>query len=106
MPPPPPNPEPDAVRRLRQTSRRLAPEIAAGLADFAPDLVVSDVMTPSGGLAAAILGVPWVELVPHPVQDPSAFLPPSGSGFAPARGALVSTNTSVAEHSRGLPRSY
>ncbi|MFI7586462.1 glycosyltransferase [Spongisporangium articulatum] len=88
MPHPPPNPEPDAVRRLKQTSRRLAPRIAETLEDFKPDLLVSDVMTPSGGLAAALLGVPWIEFVPHPVQDPTPLLPPSGSGFAPARGPL------------------
>jgi UDP:flavonoid glycosyltransferase YjiC (YdhE family) len=85
---PPPNPEPDGVRRLRQTSRRLAPQIARSLAAFAPTLVVADVMTPAGGLVAGLLGVPWVQLVPHPLQDPSRYLPPSGSGLAPARGPL------------------
>jgi UDP:flavonoid glycosyltransferase YjiC (YdhE family) len=88
MPHPPPNPEPDAVRRLRQTSRRLAPQIAQILRDFKPHLVVSDVMTPSGGLAAGLLGVPWMQLVPHPVQDPSRRLPPSGSGLPPAKGRI------------------
>jgi UDP:flavonoid glycosyltransferase YjiC (YdhE family) len=88
MPRPEPNPEPNGPRRLRQTSRRLAPQIAQGLSAFEPDLVVADVMTPSGGLAAGLLGVPWVQLVPHPLQDPSRFLPPSSSGLAPARGPL------------------
>lgn len=88
MPHPPPNPEPDAVRRLRQTSRRLAPQIAAALDQLQPEVIVSDVMTPSGGLAAGLLGVPWIELVPHPVQDPSPFLPPAGSGLKPATGPL------------------
>jgi UDP:flavonoid glycosyltransferase YjiC (YdhE family) len=88
MPHPPPNPEPDAVRRLRQTSRRLAPAIADSLRDFRPDLVVSDVMTPAGGLVAGLLGVPWIQLVPHPLQDPSPHLPPSGSGLPPARGRI------------------
>jgi len=83
-----PNEEPDGVRRLRQISRRLAPQIAESLTSFAPELVVADVMTPSGGLAAGLLNVPWVQLVPHPLQDPSRFLPPSGSGLAPARGPL------------------
>jgi UDP:flavonoid glycosyltransferase YjiC (YdhE family) len=88
MPRPDPNPEPDGVRRLRQTSRRLAPQIAQLLTDFAPDLVVADVMTPAGGLVAGLLDRPWLQLVPHPLQDPSRFLPPSGSGLAPARGPL------------------
>jgi UDP:flavonoid glycosyltransferase YjiC (YdhE family) len=88
MPTPPPNPEPDRVRRLRQTSRQLAPRIAEQLAAFGPDLVVADVMTPSGGLTAGLLDVPWVQLVPHPLQDPSRYLPPSSSGLAPARSPL------------------
>jgi UDP:flavonoid glycosyltransferase YjiC (YdhE family) len=88
MPRPAPNPEPDGLRRLRQTSRRLAPQIAAALAAFGPDLVVADVMTPSGGLVAGLLDVPWIQLVPHPLQDPSRYLPPSSSGLAAARGPL------------------
>jgi UDP:flavonoid glycosyltransferase YjiC (YdhE family) len=88
MPRPAPNPEPDGVRRLRQTSRRLAPQIAESCSGFAPELVISDVMTPSGGLAAGLLGVPWMQLVPHPLQDPSRYLPPASSGLAPARGPL------------------
>ncbi len=88
MPHPGPNREPDGVRRLRQTSRLLAPLIAESLTAFGPDLVVADVMTPSGPLAAGLLDVPWVQLVPHPLQDPSRFLPPSSSGLAPARSPL------------------
>ncbi len=88
MPHPPPNPEPDAVRRLRQTSRRLAPQIARTLADFTPEVLVSDVMTPSGALVAGILGIPWIQLIPHPIQDPSPFLAPAGSGLRPAGGPL------------------
>jgi UDP:flavonoid glycosyltransferase YjiC (YdhE family) len=88
MPAPPPNDDPDGVRRLRATSRRLAAPIAAVLTPYAPDLLVADVMTPSGGLAAGLLRVPWIQLVPHPLQDPSPHLPPSGSGLWPARGPL------------------
>lgn len=85
---PAPNPEPDMFHRLRQTSRELAPQIAESLTSFAPDLVVADVMSPYGGLAAGLLGVDWVQLVPHPLQDPSPHLPPSSSGLKPARGPL------------------
>jgi UDP:flavonoid glycosyltransferase YjiC (YdhE family) len=88
MPLPPPNDDPDGVRRLRATSRRLAAPLAGVLAPFAPELVVSDVMTPAGALAAGLLGTSWVQLVPHPLQDPSPHLPPSGSGLWPARGPL------------------
>ena len=88
LPLPPPNDDPDGVRRLRATSRRLAAPLADLLTPFAPDLVVADVMTPAGGLAAGLLRTPWVQLVPHPLQDPSPHLPPSGSGLRPARGPL------------------
>jgi UDP:flavonoid glycosyltransferase YjiC (YdhE family) len=88
MPHPPPNTDPDGVRRLRSTSRRIAPALADALAAFQPGVVVADVMTPSGSLAAGLLNVPWVQLVPHPLQDPSPHLPPSGSGLRPARGPL------------------
>jgi UDP:flavonoid glycosyltransferase YjiC (YdhE family) len=88
MPHPPPNDDPDGVRRLRSTSRRLATPIAEAIAPFAPELVVSDVMTPAGGLAAGLVDVPWVQLVPHPLQDPSPHMPPAGSGLWRARGPL------------------
>jgi UDP:flavonoid glycosyltransferase YjiC (YdhE family) len=88
IPHPAPNPEPDPVRRLRQTSRWLAPLLAESLAHLRPDLIVADVLTLSGGLTAGLLDVPWVELVPHPLQDPSPYLPPAGSGLPPARGRL------------------
>lgn len=84
----PPDPEPDGVRRLRRSSRQLAPLIANLLAPAPPDLVVADVMTPAGGLVAGLLQRPWIQLVPHPLQDPSPFLPPAGSGLTPARGPL------------------
>ena len=54
--------------------------------DLAPDLVVSDVITAAGGLAAELLGLPWVELNPHPLYRPSKGLPPLGSGLAPGVG--------------------
>jgi UDP:flavonoid glycosyltransferase YjiC (YdhE family) len=54
--------------------------------DLAPDLVVSDVITAAGGLAAELMDVPWVELNPHPLYRPSKGLPPLGSGLAPGVG--------------------
>src|SRR6185312_10849104 len=52
----------------------------------APDLIVSDVITACGALAAEIVGLPWVELNPHPLYLPSKSLPPIGSGLAPGVG--------------------
>ena len=56
------------------------------LRELAPDLVVSDVITVCGGMAAELLGMPWVELNPHPLYLPSRGLPPLGSGLAPGVG--------------------
>jgi UDP:flavonoid glycosyltransferase YjiC (YdhE family) len=53
---------------------------------IAPDLVVSDVITACGGMAAEVVGLPWVELCPHPLYRPSKGLPPVGSGLAPGTG--------------------
>ncbi len=52
------------------------------LRDLAPDVVVSDVITACGGLAAELLGIPWIELNPAPLYRPSKGLPPLGSGLA------------------------
>jgi UDP:flavonoid glycosyltransferase YjiC (YdhE family) len=56
------------------------------LRNLAPDLVVSDVITACGGLAAELMGLPWIELCPHPLYRPSKGLPPLGSGLAPGIG--------------------
>ncbi len=50
------------------------------------DLVVSDVITACGGMSAELLGIPWIELNPHPLYLPSKGLPPIGSGLAPGTG--------------------
>ncbi|WP_433612321.1 glycosyltransferase [Prescottella agglutinans] len=68
--------------RAAHVSTALLPDMRA----VAPDLVVSDVITVGGGLAAEQLGVPWVELSPHPLYLPSKGLPPIGSGLAPGAG--------------------
>jgi UDP:flavonoid glycosyltransferase YjiC (YdhE family) len=49
-------------------------------------VVVSDVITACGGLAAELLGIPWIELNPAPLYRPSKGLPPLGSGLAPGVG--------------------
>jgi UDP:flavonoid glycosyltransferase YjiC (YdhE family) len=56
------------------------------LRELAPDLVVSDVITACGGMSAELLGIPWIELNPHPLYLPSKGLPPVGSGLAPGTG--------------------
>jgi UDP:flavonoid glycosyltransferase YjiC (YdhE family) len=76
----------DAGARIHRRAARMAVLIAPALRDLAPDLVVSDVITAGGGMAAELLGIPWIELNPHPLYLPSKGLPPIGSGLAPGTG--------------------
>jgi UDP:flavonoid glycosyltransferase YjiC (YdhE family) len=76
----------DAGARIHRRAARMAVLNVPALRDLAPDLVVSDVITAGGGMAAELLGIPWVELCPHPLYLPSKGLPPIGSGLAPGTG--------------------
>jgi UDP:flavonoid glycosyltransferase YjiC (YdhE family) len=76
----------DAGAKIHQRAGRMAVLNVPRLHDLAPDLVVSDVITACGGLAAELLGVPWIELNPSPLYRPSKGLPPLGSGLAPGVG--------------------
>ncbi len=76
----------DVGARIHRRAARMAALNAPALRELAPDLVVSDVITACGGMAAELLGVPWVELHPHPLYLPSKGLPPIGSGLAPGSG--------------------
>ena len=76
----------DAGARIHQRAARMAVQNLEQLTALAPDLVVSDVITACGGMAAELLGVPWIELSPHPLYLPSKGLPPIGSGLAPGSG--------------------
>jgi UDP:flavonoid glycosyltransferase YjiC (YdhE family) len=76
----------DAGAKIHQRAARMAVLNTPQLQELAPDLVVSDVITAAGGLAAELMGLPWVELCPHPLYRPSKGLPPLGSGLAPGVG--------------------
>jgi UDP:flavonoid glycosyltransferase YjiC (YdhE family) len=76
----------DSGAKLHRRAARMAVLNAPRLEELALDLVVSDVITSCGGMAAEMLGVPWVELNPHPLYRPSKGLPPLGSGLAPGVG--------------------
>lgn len=78
----------DAGARIHRRAARMAVLNVPALRELAPDLVVSDVITAGGGMAAELLGIPWVELNPHPLYLPSKALPPIGSGLAPGTGML------------------
>jgi UDP:flavonoid glycosyltransferase YjiC (YdhE family) len=94
----------DAGAKLHERAARMAVLNRPALERLAPDLVVSDVITICGGLAAEMLGVPWAELSPHPLYRPSRGLPPLGSGLAPGVGLRGRVRDAVM---RGLSaRSY
>ncbi|MBF6173991.1 glycosyltransferase [Nocardia blacklockiae] len=76
----------DAGQRIHERAAHISSEILPELSAMLPELVVSDVLTAGGGLAAERLRVPWVELSPHPLYLPSKALPPIGSGLAPGAG--------------------
>jgi UDP:flavonoid glycosyltransferase YjiC (YdhE family) len=76
----------DAGAKIHQRAARMAVLNVPRLRDLAPDLVVSDVITACGGMAAELMGLPWIELCPHPLYRPSRGLPPLGSGLAPGVG--------------------
>ncbi|BAX91946.1 glycosyltransferase [Mycobacterium shigaense] len=76
----------DAGARIHRRAARMAVLNVPALRDLAPELVVSDVITAGGGMAAELLGIPWIELTPSPLYLPSKGLPPIGSGLAPGTG--------------------
>jgi UDP:flavonoid glycosyltransferase YjiC (YdhE family) len=76
----------DAGAKIHQRAARMAVLNRAQLQAMALDLVVSDVITACGGMSAELLGIPWIELNPHPLYLPSKGLPPLGSGLAPGTG--------------------
>ncbi|MGE2727887.1 glycosyltransferase [Mycolicibacterium vaccae] len=76
----------DAGAKIHQRAARMAILNRDTIAALRPDLVVSDSITVCGGLAAELLGLPWVELNTHPLYRPSKALPPVGSGLAPGTG--------------------
>jgi UDP:flavonoid glycosyltransferase YjiC (YdhE family) len=105
----------DAGAKLHQRAARMALLNLSQLRELAPDLVVSDVITVCGGLAAELLEVPWVELNPHPLYLPSRGLPPLGSGLAPGVGlrgrlrdavmrAMTARSVRLGERERGAAR--
>ena len=76
----------DAGAKLHRRAARMAVLNLPVLRGLKPDLVVSDVITVCGGMAAELADIPWVELSPHPLYLPSKGLPPIGSGLAPGTG--------------------
>nr|MDP9165140.1 glycosyl transferase [Actinomycetota bacterium] len=78
--------EADSGAKIHRRGARMAQLNAPVLRELALDLLVSDVITTCGGMAAELIGVPWIELNPQPLYLPSKGLPPIGSGLAPGVG--------------------
>ncbi|MGB5151530.1 MAG: glycosyl transferase, partial [Mycobacterium sp.] len=76
----------DEGAKIHHRAARMAVLNVPGMRSLAPDVVLSDVITVCGGMAADLLGVPWIEVDPHPLYLPSRGLPPLGSGLAPGPG--------------------
>jgi UDP:flavonoid glycosyltransferase YjiC (YdhE family) len=76
----------DSGAKIHERAARMTVLNLPVLRELTPDLVVSDVITACGGMAAELMGLPWVELTPHPLYRPSKGLPPLGSGLAPGVG--------------------
>ena len=78
--------EADLGRALHDQAEALATALVPQLTELAPDLVVCDVLALGASMAAELIGVPWAQLSPHPLYEPSKALPPMGSGLAPGTG--------------------
>lgn len=76
----------DAGAKIHLRAARMAVLNVPVLHSLQIELIVSDAITACGGMAAELLGLPWVELCPHPLYLPSTGLPPIGSGLAPGTG--------------------
>ncbi|MFD7847680.1 glycosyltransferase [Nocardia sp. NPDC059764] len=85
----------DAGARIHQRAAHISTEILPDLSAMLPELVVSDVLTAGGGMAAERLRLPWVELSPHPLYLQSKGLPPIGSGLAAGEGLRGRARDSV-----------
>lgn len=73
---------PTAARPLKpyEAAVRAAAETRVAVRSFAPDVVVSDILTPAPALAAELEGVPVATLVPHVHPHLAAGLPPYSIG--------------------------
>ena len=78
----------DLGHRLWGRAAAMAVPLAAALRPWQADLVVADTLTRCGAFAAQLLDLPWIEVVPHHLDDPADELPPVGLGRRPARSAL------------------
>src|SRR3954447_11357862 len=75
----------DIGHRLYARAAQMAGPCAETLRRWRADAVVSDTLVTCGAWAAGLCALPWVELIPHALQDLSRDLPPPGTGLPPGR---------------------
>src|SRR4051794_11592832 len=75
----------DIGHRLYVRAAEMATPCADTLRRWRADAVVSDTLVTCGAWAAALCDLPWVELIPHALQDLSRDLPPPGAGLPAGR---------------------
>ena len=85
----------ETLGALESLAAELASKLTPQLAALEPDLVVCDVLALGASMAAELLGVPWAQLSPHPLYEPSRALPPMGSGLAAGVGLRGKLRDSV-----------
>jgi UDP:flavonoid glycosyltransferase YjiC (YdhE family) len=74
-----------------QAAVRAARETQPLIAEFAPDVVVADILTVAAGLAAELSGRRWATLVPHVLPTPEPGFPPYSMGARLPRTRVGST---------------
>lgn len=70
---------------LWRRAGEMAPPLRDLLAARGVEVVVADTLTRAGAFTAALLDVPWVEVIPHHLPDPDPAVPPIGLGRLPSR---------------------
>jgi UDP:flavonoid glycosyltransferase YjiC (YdhE family) len=90
--------------RLYGRAAEQAEPLAEQLAAAGVDAVVGDTLTVAGAFAAELLGLPWVELIPHPLQDYSSGLPAPGTGLRRGRNPVTAGRDALLRwmHRKGL----
>jgi UDP:flavonoid glycosyltransferase YjiC (YdhE family) len=90
--------------RLYGRAAEQARPLADQLAELGVEAVVGDTLTVAGAFAADLLGLPWVELIPHPLQDYSRGLPAPGTGLKPGRNPVTMARDALTRsmHRKGL----
>jgi UDP:flavonoid glycosyltransferase YjiC (YdhE family) len=90
--------------RLYGRAAEQARPLAEMLTSAGVEAVVGDTMTVAGAFAADLMGVPWVELIPHPLQDYSVGLPAPGTGLRRGRHPVTKGRDALLRsmHRKGL----